>query len=381
MKKVYWRPRTVSRTGLGLIAIISLAGLLVVEQFRTERRQPHFDLKLAAAQRAREAFDIIKSARVDLGPPIDDETDPLETGIVGLPMSPVTTVTGYLNAKQTSVNPNFAAVVIDMLKEAGVEPDDVVAMGVSGSFPALNACAFAAVESLGAKPVSIASVSASNWGANVPDLLWIDMERYLFEAGALKNRSIAASIGGYMDSGRGLSDDARQGVIDSINENGLTLIDDEDFAANVARRLETYRKAADGRPIKAYINVGGGAASVGTEVGKELFSPGLNTRTPARAELLTGVMPTLSQQGVPCIHLIHVTTLAQRYGLQYPLETAPAVGAADVFQRVEHNRPLVLAVLGLIVLSLYGFIRTDIGFRLLRGSGRSGQDGMPEPMV
>ena len=381
MKKVYWRPRTVSRTGLILIALIALAGLFVVEQFKGPVRQPHFELKHAAAQKAREAFEAIKAKRVEVGPPIDAEVDPFETGVIGLLNSPVTSVTGYLSAKQASVNPNFAAVVVDMLKQAGVEQGDVVALGVSGSFPALNACAFAAVETLGAEPVSIASVSASDWGASVPELLWIDMEQVLVDAKVTEHRSFAASMGGHDDRGQGLDEEGKKLVLAGIERNKLELIQIEDFEANVAHRVDLYRKQVGGRPIKAYINVGGGAVSVGRELGKELFMPGLNLHPPKRVEYVPGVMSTFSLQGVPCLHLIHVRDLAERYGLPIEPLQAPAVGEAAVFEAIDYSRPLVLSVLGLIMASLYGFIRTDIGFRLLRGSGRSGGDSFPEPMV
>ena len=90
MKKIYWRPRAVSRPALMLIAMISLAGLLVVERWKVENKQPYFEEKTAAAKLAQEAFAVIKAARIDVGPPIDRLVDPAESGLIGLPMSPVT---------------------------------------------------------------------------------------------------------------------------------------------------------------------------------------------------------------------------------------------------------------------------------------------------
>ena len=40
---------------------------------------------------------------------------------------------------------------------------DAVAIGYSGSFPALNICVMAAVETLQLEPIGIASASASQW--------------------------------------------------------------------------------------------------------------------------------------------------------------------------------------------------------------------------
>ena len=181
MKKIYWRPRAVSRPALILIALISLAGLMVVERWKVETPQPYFEEKLAAAKLAQEAFDVDQGGARSTSARRSTRRSTRESGLIGMPMSPVTTVSGDVSAKQTSVNPNFAAVIVEMLKEAGVQEGDVVAVGMSGSFPALNICTYAACETLKVKPLVISSASASQWGANVPALLWPDMERLLRE--------------------------------------------------------------------------------------------------------------------------------------------------------------------------------------------------------
>ena len=135
MRKVYWRPRAVSRTALVLIAGYSLVGLILVEVYKVEAERPYIKEKLAATDLGLQAMDEIYYEREELGPEIDPTTDPTESGLIGLAMSPVTSVSGQLVAKQTSINPNFAAVIVDMLKRCDVNEGDVVAAGVSGSFP------------------------------------------------------------------------------------------------------------------------------------------------------------------------------------------------------------------------------------------------------
>jgi poly-gamma-glutamate system protein len=252
---------------------------------------------------------------------------------------------------------------------------------VSGSFPALNICTFAACETLKLKYVSIASASASQWGANVPDLLWIDMERVLNEEGIFTTRSVASSIGGEEDRGLGLSDEGRKAVLAGIARNGLELIDPPTFEENVAKRLDLYRRGAQGQPVKCYINVGGGAVSVGRAVGKKMFKPGLNVLPPLRVGEIDGVMHDYITQGVPVIHLVQIVDIAERYGLPVEPLSFPEVGEANVFEGVDYNKPLVAAVLAVIVGCLYGFIRSDIGFRLLNASKSKAKDGRPEPMV
>ncbi|HYO24873.1 MAG TPA: poly-gamma-glutamate system protein [Lacipirellulaceae bacterium] len=421
MKKIYWRPRAVSRSALMLIAFISLAGLLIVERYKVTSPQPYAEEKLAAANLAQKAFQVIKAARIETGTKIDRLFDPSESGLIGLPMSPATSVLGDVAAKQTSVNPNFAAVIVDMLKEAGVEEGDAVAIGLSGSFPALNICTYAACESLRLKPIVISSAAASQWGANVPALLWPDMERHLRRRVPVLNdegepvmdaagkpvmsehrlmsiKSIACSIGGIQDRGIGMNEEGLRLLQASIQRNGLTPfrgdvppVSEEgdvaaqvqaDFTNNVDERMKLYREAAAGQPIRAYINVGGGSVSVGREVGKLMFKPGLNTRPPRHVREIDGVMPRFINAGVPIIHVVHVKTLADRYTLPLEPITAPVPGEGGVFTGIDYSKPLVIGVLAFILLSLNSFIRSDLGFRILRASQRSRKsDAQPEPMV
>ena len=171
MKKLYWRPQRVSRAALLIISLVSVAGIAATEAFLAKNRQPYYREKIAAARLAARAMDVIKTERILRDLPVDSESDPAASGLIGELMSPVTSHTGYLQAKQTSVNPNFAAVIVHELKKAGVNEGDVVAVGLTGSFPALNIAVCAALETLKVKPIAVASVAASQWGANFPALM------------------------------------------------------------------------------------------------------------------------------------------------------------------------------------------------------------------
>ena len=368
-----------------LIALVSAIGMLMVEQLRTPRQRPYYQEKLDAATLAQQAFDEVKSARTRTKE-INPEHDPLETGLIGINMSSITSVNGVLPAKQTAANPNFAAVVVDMLKEAGVNEGDLVGLGLSGSFPALNICSIAAVETLGAEPIIISSGAASQWGANLSDLLWIDMEKHLYDQGVFEHRSIAASMGGEDDLGENLTDDGRVDIQAAIERCELPLISATDFTGAVDERISLMQQASDRQSIKCYINVGGGAVSAGTSVGKKIFDEGLNMRPPVRMPAeLDGVMPRLSKQGIPVINLVQIVDLAERYGLPAPptpdQRELIEPGRGAVFAGVDYNRWLAVGVLVAIIASLFGFIRSDIGFRLLQGGHSHKQAGHPEPMV
>ncbi len=380
MKRIYWRPQKVSRIELALIALLATVMLVGVERLVVVESQPWHAEKLAAAQLARRAIDQLRAERERLGVEIDPATDPTGSGLIGLAMSDVTTNTGHLAAKQTSVNPNFAAVIVHYLKRAGVEAGDPVAVGVSGSFPALNIAVYAAIETIGARALVVSSVSASQWGANDPRFMWPDMERALHERKVFAIRSVAASRGGIEDRALGIGREGRQHLDLVIERNGLPAIKPKDYAQSVESRMAAYEAAAGGQPIKAYINVGGGTTSVGTRVGKQMFQPGLNRTPPTGLREVDSVMSRFSQAGVPIIHLVKVGALAQRFGLPQQPSELPRPGEGEIFAKEAPNRWLAVGAVSMILGLLYGFIRRDFGLRILRGLGRKA-DAAPERMV
>lgn len=354
MKSVYWNPSRRSLSNVVVVALVSLAGVVLVDHssgLPGGREAP----RVAAARRAAQCFLVIRQSRLERGHPIDRRIDPAQTGLIGAHLSPITSVSGHLESKQTSVNPNFAAAIVQMLQDAGVEEGDCIAIGWSGSFPALNACVCAAVEELQLRPVVISSASASQYGGNFPDYLWIDMERDLFEAGLISFRSVAASRGGYEDCAAGLSAEGRQILEDAIRRNGLALIDCATTDESLAERMRLYREHAAGRPIRAYVNVGGGTVSVGRSVGKKLYTPGLNLSATPQALQIDSVMTRFARQGTPLIHLVSITDLARDLGLPIAPRTTPVVGQGGVYPVAASQRGMAAAFLAVIVvLLLYG---------------------------
>lgn len=381
MKRVYWRPKNVSRTALLLISAFAIGGLTLVEALPVMNQQPYMRLKMDAAHLAKEAFDVIATARMRSGTEIRYDIDPTGSGLLGLPTSSVTSLPGSLADKQMTVNPNFAAAIVQMLKEAGVQKDDAVAVGVSGSFPALNVCAYAALETIEARPIVIGSGASSSWGANVPELLWLDMERILQQQNIFRTRAVAASVGGEADRGLSFVPEGVEAIQQSIERNGLQMLNTKKFEDILEERMEIYRKQSDGQPIKAYINVGGGMASVGRTAGKEAFKSGLNSSLPPAASDQDGIMHRFAKDGVPVIHLVKVRSLAQKYGFPEGFEEQPKVGQGKVFASPDYNRYLAAAVLLIELAMLFLFIRSDIGFRILRPRSKRADQAAPEPMV
>jgi poly-gamma-glutamate system protein len=378
---MYWRPQRVSRTVLVLISIASVGGFIAVESFKRKVRQPFYSEKMSAAKIAAQAFKVLQEERIKRKLPIDKTFDPTQSGLIGDQITPATTNLGSLTAKQTAINPNFAAVVVEYLRRAGVSNGDLVAVGYSGSFPAINVNVLAAIQALKLRPIIISSAASSQWGANLPEFLWLDMEKTLLDQGVISAGSIAGSIGGIEDRGLGMTKKGRTLLEEAITKAGLRLIKPIDFKEGVEQRFAIYRELAGDLPIKAYINVGGGTTSVGTKVGKRAFKPGVNRALPTGVEPLDSIMSRFISDGVPVIHMTKMVQQARRYGLPVQPLTMPAIGEGQVFYRDQYNLWLAGGLLALILASLYTFVRSDLGFRILTRPKRDKTSGHPEPMV
>lgn len=382
MKKIYWRPQGVPRRAMLLIAMVAVSALVAVEKFPVVQRQRNYQEKIAAATFALEAFNAIKAEKLARGIPIDAEADPLQTGLIGRSVTPVTSNTGYISAKRLSVNPNFAALVVHWLARAGVEKGDVVAIGASGSFPALCVATFAAVRAMDLTPIVIASASASEWGANDPSFMWLDMEKTLVEKKVFSFRSVAASRGGIEDYGFGMSQEGRNLIDEAIKRAGVERIDAKSLADGIDQRMQIFDAKAAGKPIKAYVNVGGGTASVGTHVGKKQFKPGLNKEPPGGAGLADSVMLRFAERGVPVVHLTSLELLAKQYGFPVEPRGMPRVGEGKVFVREEYNRWIAGVGLVAVLGAMLAFIRLDVGARILQGVWRrKDRARQPQQMV
>jgi len=380
VQKLYWRSARISRVMYVLASLIAVGVLVATEAFKETLVQPHVEEKLEAARLMQRAMEAIQNHRVRRVGPIDLEADPTNSGMLGLSSSVTTTNTGSLEAKRTTLNPNWAAVVVQLLYDAGVQRGGTIAVGVSGSFPALNLAAFSAAEILDLEAISIASVGASSWGGNIPNLTWLDMERVLSDSAILGTRSIAASLGGTRDRAIGMPKTGRRRLREAIKRAGVPFIETETDLDSIESRMALYREHAGDRYIQAYVNVGGSLASIGPKTVKRLYRPGLNVRLDPQAVHVDSVMKRFLRDGVPVVNLSKIVPLAEQFGLPLEPVALPQPGQGLVFEREGYNRLLVAGLLGFLLVSLWALLRLDVGSRIAALSGR-GRSRPIEPMV
>ncbi len=343
---MFWRYRRIPQWLLILFALMGLIIVFLIEYTQKEVRRAWFDEKVLAALKMEKAIEVISNHRQGIR--IDPISDPNRTGLVGDEFSLLTTDSGNLEEKLTVLNPNFAALVYDMLKRAKVKEGDKVAIGWTGSFPGANIATLAAIEQLGAEPVIITSLGSSTWGANNPDLTWLDIEEILKENGVFSHTSIAASIGGRGDRGGNISPKGRDIARSVIYSKGIDIIDEQTLSRSISRRMELYARALDfDEEYSAYVNVGGGLGSIGSAQNLVLVPQGLHSSIPVQNYPRKGTMILFGEEGVPVINLINMEELAESNGLPIAPEPLPDPPSGGVFYRRQYN---IGAVAGLLIL-------------------------------
>lgn len=349
--------RAKSNIVLGLLSVLSLLAFIAVENSKVNVKQEWYNEKMMAARLSQEAANTIKNHRLKEGVFIDEVNDPNETALIGQEYSLITTDRGYIDAKLSSTNPNIAAIIVQYLKDAEVQEGDYVAVAFTGSFPALNISTIAAIEALKLKPIIISSLGASNYGANDPYFTWLDMETVLFNAQVFKSRSIAGSIGGGFDIGQGLSPKGRELIIKALERNNVPLINEDNLVKNIEKRVELYEASSNGMPIKAYINVGGGIASLGHTINSELIPSGLTKNLLMQNYPLRGVIIQMGQKGIPIIQLMNIKDILNAYNLPNSPIPLPQLGQGGIFEQEKYNLIVVsIATIFLLLIVIFIFV-------------------------
>lgn len=346
---------------LVLLSILSLICFIISINMKTIEVSPSYTSKIKAAKLMKAAMNELKNHRMEQSIFIDSENDPNETGLVGGPFSLITTDEGDLDAKLTTLDPNFSAIIVDLMSQLSLKKNDTVAILMTGSMPGANIAVLTACKSLGLIPITISSVGASQWGANQIDFTWLDMERILFEKELIPSVSIAASIGGRNDMGRLLSPAGRDLIIENISKYNIPLIKKNRLNDNILNRMEQYKKYASIDSYKAIINIGGGVASLGTSFNLKLLSPGVVNRSDInkieRSGGIEGVFSRFIKSNVLGLHILNIRPLIEQYNMQFAPIPLPEIGIGSLYAVERYNLIVVTFCLLLIVGSvlLIGF--------------------------
>ncbi|MEO0081311.1 MAG: poly-gamma-glutamate system protein [candidate division WOR-3 bacterium] len=341
----------VNRWVLVGLAVLALVLFTFEHSSARYRRTRFYEEKLAAARLSKAAFKAVFRMRERLGIPIDTVNDPNKTGLVGAQYSELTYGRSDLSDALTTLNPNFAAAVLELLVQTGVRRGDQVGISWDGTYPALNIELLAVCRCMELKPVIVTSQSAGMWGANWPGMTWLDIERVLNEAGLFDYRTEFATLGGEADDGRGLSPEGRAMLAAAAESAQVELVVPADPELTVQRRLEAFRNA------RAIVSVGRVVADIGDPLAQV---PSRVLRKPTAKMGSQGTIASLLKQRKPVAYLGNPTRVALAYGLPVAPVPIPEVGKGRLFFQRQYSVGLAAIFVIALALMLWFTVRYDI---------------------
>ncbi len=359
---MYWHTHNLPRILIVSLCLLTIAGMIIVEHFQKFVPVEHYQLKVDAAHTARDAFTMVKKFRKKQNIPINTSIDPQSSGLIGERLTEITSDPGDIITKQTTVNPNIVAIFINWLKEANLKPGDTVAVGATGSFPALDISMLASIKAMKLHPIIIYSAAASQYGANLPGFTFLDIQHYLHTQKIFNYIPIAASLGGGQDRGHTMSAKGREILTNTIKKYHYPIITPKGTIDSINQRMDLYETSSDGHRISAYINIGGGMASVGFKKLSKKPIQGVSDVHPLHTGLITELPISLANTdsvavrflklGIP---VINVHNIGKKLRNEYQLPTNAQysiIGWGPLFFHETYNKLLTAIVLGIIVIIL-----------------------------
>lgn len=296
------------------------------------RYHPAYDLMVEAAVKMQMAEQYLYQRKIEYGL-YDAELDPHRSGVIGSEFSRITSTIGYLKAKRTAANPDFAAYIVRELVDHGIGEDDSVLVAMTGSFPGMNLAVLYALETLHVWSYRISSLSASSYGANQEEMTWLDMEDMLVREKLLSQRSHAVSLGGTGDVGRGLPAGGRTVLKQKAEQLGYPILSSRSLRKQTERRREITGNPND---YHLLINIGGNQAMLGKGPhGRQLpggwITPDVNPWIPSGEDELSGVIFDFLSAGVPVLNLLHIEDVAASAGIPFDPPALSDIGTSAVY--------------------------------------------------
>lgn len=291
---------------------VLLAGTISADHFyRKKKPLRQAEEMHTAAELAQEWFYIIRDLKYEKGVKSDVLSNVANNFMIGDEWSDITSSLGSLEAKEISTNPDFAALFVRYIYEVGLKKGDRAGVIISGSFPSLAISCLAALQTTGVDAVVMSSLGASTYGANQPQVTWIDMENVLVRRGGLKYKSALVSMGAEDDSGLDLFGDGREIIMRAAERNDIDLYIPASLVESIKYRVDILSD----NDISLLINIGGNQASMGNCSHTLGIPNGLNREMHICDDEERGVISHINETGLPFINMLNMKDLSSRYGI------------------------------------------------------------------
>ena len=352
-----FRPQIQRTRVLFLIAIFNLTLVYFSATSKEYIKKDGLDEKLKSTSIMSSCFDTL------LGVSFGNNEDMYNTGLVGVSSSDITTIfdtdeKSMKNSKISCTHPNFAAFIVEKFQEIQLNAGDKVAISMTGSLPGANLAVISACEAMGLEPVIISSLGSSSWGANRTDLSWLEIESLLFNSKKINYKSVASSIGGENDLGDNLSDKGIEIIESVIAESDVEFVNEASLQDNIKKKIEIFKKNNKNFDYSAYVNIGGGSASVGYGDGKDSLKAGIIYPIEKNIIKYDGFNNSIAKyfldKGVPFVNVKNINLLAKSVGLYPPDKSIEKNQGLLFYSIIDYNLFVIIVSIILSVLSIGG---------------------------
>ena len=341
------------RTKKDLILLVLCSLILIFIHYGLKNRDikvknKFYNEMVLSAKNMEKLTNEIKAEKIRRGIFIDKNIDKNLTGLMGEEWSGISTTLGNEEAKRTSINPDFSALIVKNLKELKLKEGDVVVANMSSSFPALNLALISALDTLKLKGVLINSVGSSNYGGNLEEFDYLDMENHLYKKGLIKNRSEAFSFGGINDIGKEFEESTKERIKDKNQEYGLKFFYEEELNKNLEERYRYYQEKSGGK-IGAFVNVGGNLLSLGRNADIVVNTKVLLNKE-KNLNVKGGLVGKFLEDNKPVLYLLNIKGIALANGILIDPVPFPEIGTSQVYYEKQTNLSYNIAIVIIFLL-------------------------------
>jgi poly-gamma-glutamate system protein len=349
-----WQRNKIPLLYIVILLIILVVGLIIVEITKEKTRYYAYKQQVEAAKIMKRSIDEISKKRNALNIYIDKNIDPNKTGLIGKEISKITTTLGNLEAKRTTTNPDFAALLVRYFKNANLKNGDVIAIGASGSFPSLILATLTAAKTLKLKPLLIYSFGSSMYGANIPEFTFLDMLSHLNKNNILDYKPIAVSFGGNNDRADSLIFADNRNIFFSLAEKTkIPLIYENNLENSIKKRMSYYENTFSNKKVKCFINIGGASVNYGNTEKSLNFPNGLVRPFSYHIKHEEkGLIFEYIEKNIPVINLINIRSIAKNNGISIDPVPLPKVSYSDVYYEIVYSNKIIIAILFFTILFL-----------------------------
>ena len=331
---------------------------MIINLTKTYEKNDDYETQILATNNMKKFSQAVKDYKLSVGLPIYDY-DFQKTGLLGSPYNEFTTTLGNLEAKRTVTNPDTAALVVKIFKEANIRENDNVSIALTGSFTGLNIACLAAAEAMNLDVTIISSMGSSTYGSNQSELTFPDIIDNLYKDGYIRKNSALVTLGGFNDVGDDIPNKIKNNVIQNYIDRGLNIYINDDFSKNVSQKIKVLNSK---NTPTAFITIGGNLTFGDEDNSNYVLKEGI-LRKPGNIENFNekkGLINYFLNKNITTISFINIKKLMSDYGMPFDPWVWDKTGKSSIYYKYSYNPYLIVTTLLVSFIYLIFFFKIRV---------------------